>query len=264
MKNHQIGRRDSDYTPTETQITLNKSVLICSKVQKTEVISVELERCNFVVHYTNELLKLNRHLLNSSASILIIDASFIYSDILSFMKVISSISDRPGILVRSSTNHEVDRILALELGADDCVDASCSTREIGARAVALARRMKPNVVTAHDDKPVPDIRTLNKWQLGGWELQVHTRRLSTPSKNTVHLTSNEYLVLSCLMNDPGSVKSRSDLQSYCEEEYGNDGELRSMDVLVSRIRKKMTCFGDENAIETVRGLGYRFLLHNSK
>jgi two-component system OmpR family response regulator len=225
-------------------------VLICSKEDDLRNIEGALDRYGFAVEYTADISFVDDIVSLARIDVIIVDGHFLYSDKSSVIKRLLLVNDRPGILVRSSSGDEIDRIVALDMGADDCVDESCSAREIGARAAAITRRLLVR----------PEARCRSgRFKFAGWELQADTRQLLTPTKNLIHLTGNEYSLISCLLSDPGSVKSRSDLRYYSVTSDDDDGDLRTMDVLVSRLRKKMMHYGDENIIETVRGFGYRLI-----
>ncbi len=227
-----------------------KIALICSKEDDIRNIERALDRYGFAVKYTADLSLVDDIAFSSTIDLIIVDGQFLYCDDSSVIKRLLIIKDRPGILVISSSKDEIDRIVALDMGADDCVDESCSAREISARAAAITRRLLVRPETKCG---------LGRFVFAGWELQADTRQLITPSKNIINLTGAEYSIIGCLLSNPGSVKSRSDLRCHPDTSDNEDGDLRTMDVLVSRLRKKMMNYGDENIIETVRGFGYRLI-----
>jgi DNA-binding response OmpR family regulator len=250
MENQYLVAQATSMDTSKSVLNRAELVLICGK--EGDLINIEgaLERYGFAVEYTADISLFDDVVFLSRIGVIIVDGQLLYSDKSSAIKRLLLVSDRPGVLVRSRSNDEIDRIVALDMGADDCVDESCSAREIGARAAAITRRLLV--------RPETNCR-LGRFKFAGWELQADTRQLLTPTKNMIHLTGNEYSLISCLLSDPGSVKSRSDLRYYSVTSDDDDGDLRTMDVLVSRLRKKMMHYGDENIIETVRGFGYRLI-----
>jgi len=251
MENQYLVARVTGMDTSKSALNRAKLVLICSKEDDLGNIDGVFDRYGFAVEYIADISFLDDIVYLARTDVIIVDGQFLYSDMSSVIKRLLLVNDRPGILVRSSSNDEIDRIVALDMGADDCVDESCSAREIGARAAAITRRLLV--------RPEASCR-LGRFKFAGWELQADTRQLLTPTKNMIHLTGNEYSLISCLLRDPGLVKSRSDLRYYSvASDDDDDGDLRTMDVLVSRLRKKMMHYGDKNIIETVRGFGYRLI-----
>lgn len=151
---------------------------------------------------------------------------------------------------------EVDKILSLELGADECLTSSCSVREIEARVRALLRRCaseKARLQAEHDNnnRLAADILYFSGWSINKDKFQV-----TSPAGIDIHLTRAEYLVLSGLVRWPILTKGQKNLLK-CASDRGESCNDRSIDSIVSRIRKKMAKFGGEDLIETVRGQGYR-------
>jgi len=250
MENPRLDVKSVDVNLRDSCSNHVKTVLICSKLDDCELLKNTLGRYGFIVEHTTDISYVESVAYSLTVDIMIVDGPSLYSDTASVIGRLLLVNDRPGIIVRSSSNDDVDRIVALDMGADDCVDVSCSAREISARAAAITRRtsVRPEVK-----------RKLGSLEFAGWELQADRRQLLTPTKNIIHLTSAEYSILRCLLSNPGFVRSRSDLRYFPNKSNDDDGRPRTMDVLVSRLRKKMMSYGDENVIETVRGLGYRLI-----
>jgi two-component system torCAD operon response regulator TorR len=250
MEIQQLGDHAIGMNVPEPALDQAKLVLICSKADDLGHLEGALERYGFIVQHSEDISSVENIASSSTVNVIIIDGTFLYFDTALVIRRLLLLNDRPGILVRSGSNDDIDRIVALDMGADDCVDESCSAREIGARAAAITRRASVRSEI---------IRESGRLEFAGWELYADRRQLLTPAKNTIHLTGTEYSILICLLSNPGSVKSRSDLRYNPDTGDDDDGDPRTMDVLVSRLRKKMMSFGDENIIETVRGFGYRLI-----
>jgi DNA-binding response OmpR family regulator len=143
------------------------------------------------------------------------------------------------ILFCTARDDEVDRVLGLELGADDYITKPFSPREVVARVKSVVRRA--SLVTA-DEKPL---------ELGDVVVDLVTRRV-TVGGEPVALTATEFDLLAYLMRHPGRVYSREQLLS---EVWGYAAVVgtRTVDVHVAQVRGKL---GDRSPIRTVRGVGY--------
>jgi two-component system OmpR family response regulator len=151
---------------------------------------------------------------------------------------------RVPIVFLSSRDEELDRVLGLELGADDYLTKPFSTRELVARVKAVLRRAQPDPVATQD-------RALTA---GPIRLDVETHHVWANGKE-IDLTVTEFAILRVLMSRPGRVYTRDEL---VEHAYGDHHHIseRTLDSHVRRIRQK---FRDEglDPVETVHGLGYR-------
>lgn len=155
------------------------------------------------------------------------------------------------ILVTGSKMDEVDRIVGLELGADDYVTKPFNPREILARIKNLLRRVAhARAVGAAQADPL---------EFEGWRLEPAGHRLFTPQSDEVSLTYGEFRLLHALMRHCGRVLSRDRLMDLL---HGRDWAPsdRTVDVLIGRIRRKLQ---DDPAnprfILAVRGVGYQFI-----
>jgi DNA-binding response OmpR family regulator len=143
------------------------------------------------------------------------------------------------ILFCTARDDEVDRVLGLELGADDYITKPFSPREVVARVKSVVRRA---ALVSADDRPL---------QVGDVVLDQVTRRV-TVAGAAVSLTATEFDLLAHLMAHPGRVYSREQLLS---EVWGYAAVVgtRTVDVHVAQVRSKL---GDRSPIRTVRGVGY--------
>jgi len=148
-------------------------------------------------------------------------------------------SDVP-ILVISARGEEVDRVVGLELGADDYLVKPFGFRELVARVRAVTRRTGAGLDTARPQ------------QIGVLEIDRRTRRVRVAGVE-VALTPKEFDLLACLAEEPGTVITR---QRLLEEVWDPHwyGPTRTIDVHVASVRKKL---GDPRWVETVRGVGFR-------
>jgi two-component system, OmpR family, response regulator RegX3 len=148
-------------------------------------------------------------------------------------------SDVP-ILVISARGEEVDRVVGLELGADDYLVKPFGFRELMARIRAVSRRTGG---TADGGRPQ---------QIGELAIDRRTRRVKVAATE-IALTHKEFDLLACLAEQPGTVVTRQELLNDVWDPHWY-GPTRTIDVHVASVRKKL---GDPRWIETVRGVGFR-------
>jgi DNA-binding response OmpR family regulator len=156
------------------------------------------------------------------------------------------------IIVITGRRDEADRVMALELGADDYLTKPFSPRELLARVRALLRRSK---MQAGEPRRESDARA---YRFAGWELNIGLRKLTSPQQSVVGLTNGEFNLLIAFLSAPQRVLTRAQLLEFSRM---HDDEVydRSVDVLVSRLRRKLETEGQPPLIRTDRGAGYTFM-----
>ena len=148
------------------------------------------------------------------------------------------------IVMLTARSEEVDRIVGLELGADDYISKPFSPREVVLRVKAVLRRLQP--------EPAEDTAS-ETLQVGGIELDVSGHQLRLAGKE-VPLTATEFRLLRLLMERSGRVQTRGQLLSDVWG-YVEDIDSRTVDTHIRRLRRKLGPEADR--IETVIGVGYR-------
>jgi two-component system response regulator RegX3 len=143
------------------------------------------------------------------------------------------------IVVLTARGDETERVVGLEIGADDYVVKPFGIRELVARIRAVARRSVPS--------PEPQAQ-----QIGALTVDRRTRRVSIDGVE-VPLAPKEFDLLALLAEDPGAVLTRHDILADVWDPHWY-GPTRTLDVHVASLRKKL---GDPGWIETVRGVGFR-------
>jgi two-component system response regulator CpxR len=176
--------------------------------------------------------------------LLVLDIMMPKIDGLSVLRQLPSISDIPVIML-TAKGEEIDRIIGLELGADDYITKPCNPRELLARINAVIKRTN---VAASEHMPLPESRlhldqNQRVCQIDGTELQV---------------TGTEFDLLVALLKQKGEVVSKTWLSEHVLQRELQPFD-RSLDVHVSRLRKKLQPFHDE-PIKAVRGKGYQLVL----
>ncbi|MCW8930851.1 MAG: response regulator transcription factor [Gammaproteobacteria bacterium] len=175
---------------------------------------------------------------------IILDVMLPEMDGFSLVKKIREFSDIP-IIMLTARGDVTDRIIGLEIGADDYLPKPFEPRELMARCQSLVRRINKETKSSSSIRFVGiEINTENK--------QVYL------DKEECLLTSTEYETLALLAKNPGKVFSRDDLLN---EIKGVNAELfsRSIDIMMSRLRKKLKNEDNRQYIQTVWGRGYQFV-----
>jgi two-component system OmpR family response regulator len=169
------------------------------------------------------------------------------------LREIRSRSDVPIILATSYGRDEVDRILALELGADDYLEQPFSPRELLARIRAMLRRCE---LTRNAARRSPE---RGGFRFAGWQLHRRSRRLIAPSGEIVPMTKGEYALLVAFLSAPQRPLSREQLLQ-ATRLHDNVFD-RSIDVQVLRLRRKLEIDpAAQRFIRTERGVGYVFAI----
>jgi len=186
-------------------------------------------------------------------SLVILDLRLGEEDGLDLLREIRSRSDVPVIITTGHRRDEIDRIVGLELGADDYVTKPFSPRELLARVRAVLRRREAGRAAAARDPG------RGRCRFGGWELDRRSRRLTDPEGAPVVLTKGEYALLIAFLDAPQRPLSREHLLQATR--VHEDVFDRSVDVQVLRLRRKLeTDPSEPHVIQTERGVGYVFAL----
>ena len=161
-------------------------------------------------------------------------------------------TSRVPIIMLTGQAHEVDRVLGLELGADDYLVKPFSPRELLARIKAVLRRYQQEPEGGSSARRESEIRT---YRFSGWELATGTRRLTSPDGRRIELTNGEYALLVSFLKAPRRVLSRDQLLE--GSRLHDDIYDRSIDVQILRLRSKIELDPNEpQLIRTERGAGY--------
>ncbi len=151
----------------------------------------------------------------------------------------------PGLIMVTALNEESDRVVGLEMGADDYITKPFSPRELVARVRAVLRRRQ-----AEPAAPAPARR------IGALSVDAERLRVMVGDQPVQALTPTEFRILAALFDAAGRVLSR---QQLIDRVWGADfyGDLRTVDVHIRHIREKLSQAGAGEVVETVRGFGYR-------
>ena len=162
---------------------------------------------------------------------------------------------RCGLVIVTGRGDAVDKVVGLEIGADDYVTKPFDLRELVARVKAVLRRLAPPPEAA---SPATDASAPQRLHFEGWTVDVAARRVTGPDAEDVALTTGEFDLLHTFLLHPGRVLSRDFLLDQTRGRESGPFD-RTIDVQVGRLRRKLGAESGEGPwIKSVRGAGYLF------
>jgi DNA-binding response OmpR family regulator len=183
--------------------------------------------------------------------LLILDLKMPGEDGMQIARKLRGESDIP-IIILTGRKEEADRVMGLELGADDYLTKPFSPRELLARVRALLRRSRTHETVADG------LARIRAYRFAGWELNVRVRRLTSPQGETIAITNSEFNLLVAFLAAPQRVLSREQLLD-SSRLHNDEVYDRSIDVQIGRLRKKIESKAAKaELIRTERGAGYVF------
>ncbi len=189
---------------------------------------------------------------NPSVELIVLDVMIPDIDGIEICRRIRQQSHIP-IIMLTAISADADRILGLELGADDYIAKPFNPRELLARIRAVLRRASDN-----EQQYPAEISRTPVLEFAGWILELNSRRLLSPSKFEVPLSSGVYDLLLAFLDNPQRVLSRDQLMDLTKSRTADPYD-RSIDVQVSRLRQKLEDDPkNPQIIKTVRTGGYLF------
>jgi len=194
---------------------------------------------------------MRKALAHNVVDLILLDLKLPAEDGMSLARELRAKSATP-IIMLTSRKDEVDRVMGLELGADDYLTKPFNPRELVARIRTILRRAQAHPLPRSDGEPLQALR------FAGWELNLRTRRLASTEGERVELTHAEFALLIAFLGAPQRILSREQL---LELSRGHDDEVfdRSIDVQILRLRRKLeTNPSRPDLIKTERGAGYFF------
>lgn len=213
-----------------------------------DLIVRQLQQEHYEVVPAGSLAELHEALSLHPADLIVLDLNLPDGDGLNLCRELRAQGNDVRIIMVSARGSAIDRVLGLELGADDYLTKPFEPRELLVRIRNLLRR-------AHNDDPERQrdkgARTAS---FGPWRLDLFQRRLIADDGRLVMLSSAEFRLLSRFIDEPNVVLSRENL---VPERRATAAFDRSIDLQVSRLRQKLAAMpGGEELILTVRGEGY--------
>jgi two-component system alkaline phosphatase synthesis response regulator PhoP len=230
----------------------NKILVVDDEANIIELVKFNLEREGYQVITANDGTIALELVRNEKPDLILLDIMLPGMDGLSVCRTINSKDETKGIpiIMLSARGEELDKVLGLEMGADDYITKPFSPRELVARVKARLRRQSA-------DASNKDVVYSNRLSIGGLVID-EDRFAVTINGYKQDLTPKEFELLRFLARHPGKVFSRDFLLGKIWG-YDYTGDSRTVDVHIRHIRQKCEeAPGSPQLIETVRGVGYRF------
>ena len=196
----------------------------------------------FTTRCAASLPEMERRLQEGRPDLIVLDVSIRGGDGLALCRRLSEMG--PPVIVASALGDDTDRILGLEMGAQDYLSKPYNPRELLARIRAVLRRIRP-----------PDPDRANVFSFAGLQLDLLRRRLVRADGVSTALTPNEFNLLRIFAEDPGRAISRAQLIQGVHE---GDVRDRAINVQISRLRRRLKEESGHDLIVTLRGKGYVF------
>jgi len=226
-------------------------LLVEDDAEMSDMLAETLREHAFDVAIVASANEMDAYLKRASADIVVLDVMLPGEDGFSICKRLRVASKIP-IIMLTALDEEGDRVVGLEIGADDYVTKPFRSRELIARIRALLRR-------SQSDQPQAELTPETIiYRFAGWKLEPRARQLFNPDDVRVSLTGAEFDLLLAFCRNPGRVLAREQLLELMHG--GAAGPIaRSIDVHVSRVRKKIDPeLEDSSFIKAVRLGGYIF------
>jgi two-component system OmpR family response regulator len=214
-----------------------------------DVLAEFLGRHGYEVDTAADAQEMDRAMERGRPDLIVLDLMLPGENGLSICKRLAA-GDQPPVVMLSAMGEDTDRIVGLELGADDYLAKPCNPRELLARIRAVLRRR------GGEQRPA-ETAAGAALEFSGWRLDLVRRELRSPEGVVVGLSNGEFHLLRALAERPMRVLSRDQLLDIARGEQSEQFD-RSIDVQVSRLRRKLAQGAGEDPIRTVRGEGYMF------
>ena len=253
---NQNGTRALDQSESSPNAATHQPARICiveDDPVMLRMVGDYLEQHNMRVFSASGRQEMARLFAAEEPDLVVLDLRLDQEDGLDLLREIRTRSDIPVIITTGDRRDEIDRVVGLELGADDYVTKPFSLRELLARIRAVLRRQEAGRATSPRDAE------RGRYRFGGWQLDPRNRRLTDPSGTEVPLTKGEYALLTAFLDAPQRPLSREQLLQATR--VHEDIFDRSIDVQILRLRRKLeTNPSAPQIIRTERGVGYVFTL----
>ena len=220
------------------------------------LISSFLDKHGFRTDTAGDPIEMRRLLEENRYDVIVLDVMMPREDGLSALRRLQK-DDGPPVIMLSAVGTDIDRIVGLEMGAEDYLSKPCNPRELLARIRTVLRR-EVRSQTREDQPPVPAART-GEIHFAGWRFDIVSRTLSDPAGKLITLSDGEFRLLRAFVEHPRRVLSRDQLLDFAR---GQDSEFydRAIDVQISRLRRKLGEGADgAELIRTIRSEGYMFV-----
>jgi len=224
-------------------------LLVDDDLPLQRMVCAYLDSQDFRVSAVSDGPAMERVIAEEIVDLVILDMKLADEDGLLLLRDLRARSTVPVIILTGARRDETDRIVGLEMGADDYVTKPFSQRELLARIRAVLRRHEIAKAASADARN-------EKFRFAGWEVNLRQRRLTAPDGGPVSLTKGEFNLLVAFLRSPQRVLSREYLLS-ASRLHEDEVFDRSIDVQILRLRRKLEANPSEpRFIRTERGVGY--------
>ena len=215
-----------------------------------DLIEDYLSNEGYRISIANDGAAMRRVMAQSAVDLVILDLMLPGEDGLTLARALRDGSD-VGIIILTGRGDTVDRIIGLEMGADDYLPKPFHPRELLARVKSVLRRAPSRTAETA-------IAGRSKARFAGWNLDLTSRELRSPSGTEVRLTTGEFDLLAAFVNNANQVLTRDRLLDLARNREAGPYD-RTIDVQVGRLRRKLESDPQKpTLIKTVRGSGYIF------
>lgn len=225
---------------------MEKILIVDDEPAIIKLAQIYLQKEGYATHSTGNGIEALKMISTGSPDLMILDIMLPGKDGLEVCRQLRSEGNWIPILMLTARDDDIDKIVGLEMGADDYLTKPFNPKEMVARVKALLRRRKQNLNSSENKFLEAGDITINE---SGREVMVNGSKID--------LRMQEFDLLLTLVNNQGVVLTRNQLLNMA---WGYDfyGQSRTVDVHIAQLRKKMT--GSRIRIETVSGIGYKLVI----
>jgi len=233
-------------------LVVDDDPIICELLEK--YLSAE----GFFVSTAQSGEAMRRVMTNGTVDLAILDLMMPGEDGLTLTRYLQHEHADVSIVILTAKSETVDRIIGLEMGADDYIVKPFDLRELLARIKSVLRRRQRVTNREVDNIPLTRLRNASQVCFAGWRLDLSLYQLISPQNDKVPLTSGEFELLMAFIRHPHRVLSRDELLTIIHNREAGPFD-RSIDVQVGRLRRKIEIDPSQpELVKTVRGAGYLF------
>jgi len=214
-----------------------------------QIVSIVLEGAGYKIFTLPSGEKVVETVAQEKIDVVILDLGLPGVDGLTLTRTLKEHSN-VGVVILSGRGETTEKIIGLEIGADDYISKPFEPRELLARTRSVLRRLS-NV-------PPPEKAVKGVYLFDGWKLDLQTRTVQAPLGGTISMSSGEFTLLKAFLEHPNRVLDRDQLMDYTHN-ADSPAFDRSVDVQIARLRKKIEpSSGSPKLIKTIRNAGYIF------
>ena len=222
------------------------------------LISSFLDKHGFRTDTAGDPVEMRKMLEQNRYDVIVLDVMMPREDGLTALRRLQK-GNGPPVIMLSAVGTDVDRIVGLEMGAEDYLSKPCNPRELLARIRTVMRRGAKSDDEGRDEADDAPAAPGSLLRFAGWRLDVVSRTLHDPAGKLISLSEGEFRLLRAFVDHPRRVLTRDQLLDFAR---GQDSEFydRAIDVQISRLRRKLSESADgAELIRTIRSEGYMFV-----